>query len=442
MDKGNATDRCDASQPAPKKVKRSSTLSVCAELKAESLEKINPENRWIDLQVPASELRCSLTFTSGQTFSWKEVGTAVTSSQPPANHAAPSPTAWGNVNATQWVGVIGRRAVHVVETEFTTMCRLLTESEEGLNFESFMREYFQLDISLDALYQGWAKADPASFTPRVMKRMKGIRVLNQPAWDTLLCFMASSNNNIPRIYKLMEDMRENFGPLLCSVDGYKFYGYPTLEDLARVDKSELRALGFGYRDNFYVKTCELLTGDASPLDPITLMPSSQTLTAIRGLGKKKKKKKKKETETETETETEKVTEKVMEVEVEEEKKEEGGKKKQGEAFPPVTASEISQGLMKLHGVGQKVADCITLFSMGGCDIVPADTHVFQMAARWDSSLASMQMRAKNEGKAVAFSKQIHQKVAKVFRDKFPGGYAGWAHTVLFLLELPSFKKDT
>jgi len=33
-------------------------------------------------------------------------------------------------------------------------------------------------------------------------------------------------------------------------------------------------------------------------------------------------------------------------------------------------------LTELHGVGNKVADCISLFSLDKADCVPVDTHVF------------------------------------------------------------------
>ncbi len=39
-------------------------------------------------------------------------------------------------------------------------------------------------------------------------------------------------------------------------------------------------------------------------------------------------------------------------------------------------------LQELMGVGNKVADCIALFSLDKADCVPVDTHVFQIAKRF------------------------------------------------------------
>ena len=39
----------------------------------------------------------------------------------------------------------------------------------------------------------------------------GIRILNQEKWETLISFIISQNNNIPRIKKCINSLAENFG---------------------------------------------------------------------------------------------------------------------------------------------------------------------------------------------------------------------------------------
>ena len=41
--------------------------------------------------------------------------------------------------------------------------------------------------------------------------------------------------------------------------------------------------------------------------------------------------------------------------------------------------KIRQELTSLMGVGNKVADCIALFSLDSHSSIPVDTHVFQIA---------------------------------------------------------------
>lgn len=41
--------------------------------------------------------------------------------------------------------------------------------------------------------------------------------------------------------------------------------------------------------------------------------------------------------------------------------------------------EVHSELVKIPGVGKKVADCVCLMSLDKLDAIPVDTHVFQMA---------------------------------------------------------------
>ena len=47
---------------------------------------------------------------------------------------------------------------------------------------------------------------------------------------------------------------------------------------------------------------------------------------------------------------------------------------------------MKAALVELSGVGPKVADCVALFSLDKLDIVPVDTHVWQIAQRYYHSL--------------------------------------------------------
>lgn len=41
--------------------------------------------------------------------------------------------------------------------------------------------------------------------------------------------------------------------------------------------------------------------------------------------------------------------------------------------------EAREKLMSFMGVGRKVADCVLLFGLGYSEVVPVDTHVFQVS---------------------------------------------------------------
>ena len=51
----------------------------------------------------------------------------------------------------------------------------------------WLRDYFQLDIDLVALYKQWAERDPVF--AKLQERFEGIRMLRQDPWENLISFV-------------------------------------------------------------------------------------------------------------------------------------------------------------------------------------------------------------------------------------------------------------
>jgi N-glycosylase/DNA lyase len=86
-------------------------------------------------------------------------------------------------------------------------------------------------------------------------------------------------------------------------------------------------------------------------------------------------------------------------------------------------------LLAFPGVGLKVADCVALFSLDQADALPVDTHVWAIACRdLDPTLRA----------ARSITPAVYARVGDLFRARYSGGHAGWAHSVLFTAELPAF----
>ncbi|KAI9140743.1 DNA glycosylase [Paraphysoderma sedebokerense] len=92
--------------------------------------------------------------------------------------------------------------------------------------------------------------------------------------------------------------------------------------------------------------------------------------------------------------------------------------------------EAHEELLKLSGVGPKVADCICLMSLDQHAAIPVDTHVYQIAHR-DYGFKLL--------KSKTLTKKAYTDIGELFR-KLWGPKAGWAHSVLFTADLKSFQE--
>lgn len=78
---------------------------------------------------------------------------------------------------------------------------LASHASEDDDTEALLRHYFSLNLDLGELYDQWSKADP-NFRKRAPE-FKGVRILSQDAWEALIAFICSSNNNISRISQMV-----------------------------------------------------------------------------------------------------------------------------------------------------------------------------------------------------------------------------------------------
>ncbi len=82
----------------------------------------------------------------------------------------------------------------------------------------------------------------------------GIRILKQEFWESLISFLISQNNNIPRIKGCIESLAENFGEKICEYRGKPYYALPEAERLAELSEEDLTSCRLGYRAPYLIKT--------------------------------------------------------------------------------------------------------------------------------------------------------------------------------------------
>ena len=186
---------------------------------------------------------------------------------------------------------------------FTGIC-------ENNSLEEEIQKYFDLDRNYEEIKKELSKKD--EYVKTSIAYDKGIRILNQDLWETIISFIISANNNIPRIKGIIERLSKAYGNKI-EWKGKEYYTFPTPIELKDVTVEEYRKLGLGFRDiRLYETTKMIIEGK---VDLKKLEQNSNTI-------------------------------------------------------------EVRDELLSLSGVGPKVADCILLFSdLKRLEVFPIDVWV-------------------------------------------------------------------
>ncbi len=112
---------------------------------------------------------------------------------------------------------------------------------------------------------------------------RGIRLLNQDPFETIISFIISANNHIPRIKAIIERIATE-----CGRNMGDYYAFPTPEELSRLSVERLRELGAGYRAEYIAETARAIRDsvdfdDYCSLDDVEL---KRKLMEFKGVGSK------------------------------------------------------------------------------------------------------------------------------------------------------------
>jgi N-glycosylase/DNA lyase len=190
---------------------------------------------------------------------------------------------------------------------------LTDRSEQSVRF---WRNYFDLDRDYGAIKRRLGTEDPVM--TRAIRAGSGIRILNQNKWETLISFIISQNNNIPRITGCIENLCMQFGRKIGTVRGRTLYAFPSVDRLSTLREQDLESCRLGYRARYIVEAARQVAYDG------------------------------------------------------------GAMLESGEGIP---TEQIDRYLRTLSGVGPKVANCIMLFSMKKMEVFPIDVWVKRVMNR-------------------------------------------------------------
>ena len=213
---------------------------------------------------------------------------------------------WEEQEDGSYTGIFKNNVLNVKkerqEIIFTGIC------EE--NIEKICIEYFDLNRDYEKIKSTLSKVDP--YLKKSIQYGEGIRLLNQDLWETIISFIISANNNIPRIKGIINRLSKAYGNKI-EWKGKEYYTFPTVEQLAKADVQDLRELGLGFRDIRVYETTRKIRNKEIDLEKLH---QEKSTTKVRDM------------------------------------------------------------LLTLSGVGPKVADCILLFStLKRFDVFPIDVWV-------------------------------------------------------------------
>ena len=155
------------------------------------------------------------------------------------------------------------------------------------DIEEVCIKYFDIDRDYESIKKKLSKID--EHMKKSIEYGKGIRILNQNLWETIISFIISANNNIPRIKGIIERISERYGEEI-EYNGKKYYTFPTIEQLSKASVSDLRKLGLGFRDVRVYETTQIILNKQVDLEYLQnekdFNKVRETLLTLPGVGPK------------------------------------------------------------------------------------------------------------------------------------------------------------
>ncbi|HLD80796.1 MAG TPA: DNA glycosylase [archaeon] len=147
---------------------------------------------------------------------------------------------------------------------------------------------------------------------QAVQKYKGLRMVKDPFWECVVSFISSAQNQIPRIRESMNLIRQNYGEAIDWNDRV-YYSFPPPEVVAQVSVSDFfEKTKTAFRAKHIIKAAQqIVSGEIPPQRELEAMPFEQA------------------------------------------------------------RREVS----RLFGVGEKVADCVCLYSLGKMESFPIDTWI-------------------------------------------------------------------
>jgi len=182
-------------------------------------------------------------------------------------------------------GVAFERGVTFCQNEDTVTVIGADEAD----FNNIWKHYLALDTDYPSLRRAISSLRPNDkVLTEAMECGKGIRLLNQDKWETLLSFIISQNNNIPRIRSIIERLSLELGEA-SEHNGATVYAFPTPEAILSVGVEGLREMKVGFRAPYMIDAAERVADGRLSLEGLDTYNTEELLKelmTVKGVGLK------------------------------------------------------------------------------------------------------------------------------------------------------------
>ena len=186
---------------------------------------------------------------------------------------------WNREEDGSYTGVFHKNVLNVKKQDekivFTGNC----DSQE-------IKDYFDLNRNYKSIIDKLEVVDDN--LKNSISYGRGIRILNQDLWETIISFIISANNNIPRIKGIIERISKEYGEKI-EFEGKEYYAFPSPKELSKASVEDLRNLGLGFRDERVFETTRKIANgefDLNMLYNISTNEAREKLLELAGVGPK------------------------------------------------------------------------------------------------------------------------------------------------------------
>ena len=246
------------------------------------------------------------------------------------------------------------RILRIKEEPDSEGVRLTFFNTEKWEYDTVWKEYFDLDRDYAEIKGYIIEADPR--LEDIIYENSGIRILNQDFFETLISFIISQNKQIPQIKQVVKNLSSELGSkfdiTMFNRPDLEFDAFfPTPEQLNLASEDEIRSSKCGFRAPYIKDAAEKVYNGEITMEMLSKLDTDE-------------------------------------------------------------AREV---LMSIHGVGEKVANCVLLFGLGRREAFPVDVWMKRICEY-------MYYDEADTPKAI-----IEEDARKRF-----GKYAGYAQQYLFM----------